>query len=82
MAGNDCNSCDDALDALYWFIDGELTDERRVAIQRHLDDCAGCFDAFDFEVELRMVVSLRCRDRVPESLRQRIAWALDQAAGR
>ena len=71
--------CTEALHELYTFLDGELTVERRQTISRHLDDCHGCLEVFDFEAELRMVVSHKCKDEVPESLRQRIADALRHA---
>lgn len=69
--------CQETLRELYGFIDGELTDEGRHHIKGHLDDCSPCLAAFDFEAELRMVVRNRCVDRVPDSLRQRIADAID-----
>ncbi len=68
--------CEEALQNLYSYIDGELTDDRRGLIKRHLDDCNPCFEAFDFEAELRIVISHRCREEVPDSLRQRIAEQL------
>jgi len=71
--GEDCR---EAVELLYHYIDGELTEERRVLISAHLDDCPPCMQAFDFEAELRVVVSQRCRDRVPESLQQRIAQTI------
>lgn len=70
------NECAEALRQLYRYIDGELTEELRVTIRRHLDDCPPCVEFYDFEAELRQVISLRCRDEVPDSLRQRIAEAL------
>ena len=70
-------NCDDALHELYGFIDGELTVEKRQAIQQHLDDCPPCYEAFDFEAELRIVIARKCTERVPDSLKQRIADALD-----
>jgi len=69
--------CDDAIHELYTFLDGELTESRRVEIGRHLDDCPPCFNQFDFEAELRQIIASKCRDTVPESLRQRIAEVLD-----
>ena len=54
--------CEDALHELYHFLDGELTDDRRALISTHLDDCSSCLGVFDFEAELRHVVSQRCRD--------------------
>lgn len=72
--------CQEALDRLYFFLDGELTEERRSAIQYHLDGCSPCLEAFDFEAELKMVVGQRCREAVPEHLRQRVAEALAEAS--
>ena len=64
--------CDDAVHLLYHYLDGELTDERRSLIRRHLDDCPPCFEAFDFEAELRLVIAQRCREQVPTHLVQRV----------
>jgi mycothiol system anti-sigma-R factor len=68
--------CAESLKELYTFLDGELTVERRVHIQAHLEGCQDCYEAFDFEAELRMVVSTRCREEVPDQLRARVADAL------
>ena len=75
------DNCDDALHELYGYIDGELTPERRSNIQRHLDECPPCYEAFDFEAELRIVIARKCTEAVPESLKQRIADALEQETG-
>ena len=74
-------NCDDALHELYGYLDGELTPERRTNIQRHLDDCPPCYEAFDFEAELRIVIARKCTEKVPESLKQRIADALADETG-
>lgn len=71
--------CAESLQELYTFLDGELTIERRQHIRAHLEGCQNCYEAFDFEAELRMVVSTRCREEVPESLRDRVARAIEQA---
>jgi len=68
--------CNETLYRLYTYLDGELTEERRDEIKRHLDECPPCFEAFDFEVELRTVIAHRCKDHVPDSLRQRVHDAL------
>jgi mycothiol system anti-sigma-R factor len=73
---HDDGDCGDVLAELYTFVDGELTVERRAIIKAHLDECLPCFEAFDFEAELRIVVSQRCREKVPDELRARIARAL------
>jgi len=70
--------CDDAVHELYHYLDGELTDERRTQIAQHLDWCAPCGSAAHFEAELRRVIADRCHDRVPDSLIERIASAIDE----
>ena len=66
-------NCREALHRVYDFLDGEITPERRDQISRHLDKCAPCLKAFGFETEIRRLVADRCRDKVPEELRNRIA---------
>ncbi|MGH9297768.1 MAG: mycothiol system anti-sigma-R factor [Acidimicrobiales bacterium] len=68
--------CREALHRIYHFLDGELTSERRSEIEGHLNGCSPCLEMFGFESELRKVVAGKCRDTVPEELRQRIASAI------
>ncbi len=68
--------CTEAVEVLYHYLDGQLTEERRVLISRHLDECPPCLDAFGFEAELRTVIAHKCRERVPDHLRVRVAAAI------
>jgi len=68
--------CGDALHRLYEYIDGELTVERRVLISEHLERCPPCQDLGDFEVELRQVIAMRCKETVPDHLKAKVAAAL------
>jgi len=82
-AGRVLEPCQDAIATLYSYLDGELTPEKRVQIQHHLEDCGPCLKAFDFENELKALIARKCRDEVPESLRRRVAEALTaEASGR
>jgi len=74
-ADEDAN-CEEALADLYTFLDGELTDEKRIVIQHHLDDCSPCLEVYDFEAELRLVIKKRCVDEVPDRLRKLVAERL------
>jgi mycothiol system anti-sigma-R factor len=74
--GNPGADCEETIERLYHYLDGELTDERRSQIQRHLDDCSPCLEAYGFESELRHVIAHRCRDHVPEHLLSRVRDAL------
>jgi mycothiol system anti-sigma-R factor len=71
--GGDCSAM---LHRLYHYLDGELTIERRHVIETHLDRCPSCFSAFDFEAELRIVITERVRARVPAELVDRIRRSL------
>lgn len=68
--------CKTAVEELYVFLDGELTDEKRASITSHLDACAPCLDAFEFHSELKTVVSQKCRTELPSGLKERVFEAL------
>ena len=72
--------CSAMIARLDYFLDGELTDLRRVKIQAHLDGCPTCYSAFDFEAELRIVVRSRAYTEVPVDLASRIRLALGRSA--
>jgi len=67
---------DETIERLYSYLDGELTEQRRLEITRHLDLCGPCVGAYGFEAELRKVIASRCKERVPEALIERVAKAL------
>ena len=74
--------CEEAVRQLYVYLDGELTQERRREIAVHLDACGPCAGAVGFEAELRTIISSRCKDRVPDSLIQRMAAAIAEQQAR
>ena len=74
---SDHGDCSDALLELYEYLDGELTPGRREVIAQHLTACGECFEAFDFQAELKAVIAHKCRDEVPESLKARVAGLLE-----
>ncbi|HEY3141918.1 MAG TPA: mycothiol system anti-sigma-R factor [Acidimicrobiales bacterium] len=70
------SDCQNSLHALYEFLDGELTEDRRAAIQHHLDTCQPCAEPYDFEAELRLIIRHKCQEKVPESLVAKVREAL------
>lgn len=66
------HNCDDALEKMYMYIDGELTVESADAIKVHLDDCPPCWDAFHFEERLKIVVRTRLQEEVPSEVMMRL----------
>jgi anti-sigma factor (TIGR02949 family) len=73
----DCNA---ALERLHEFLDGELTTERKEMISAHLESCGHCLEVFDFEAEIKIALSSRCQDVVPDGLLNRISAAIDQTS--
>ena len=74
--------CDETIERLYTYLDGELTEQRRIEITRHLDLCGPCVGAYGFESELRKVIASRCKDHVPEDLITRVAAAIEEEHAR
>lgn len=82
MADNDDElDCQAVIRDLYTFLDGEMPDTLTADFTRHLYGCVDCHEAVAFHAELKIVISSKCRDKVPDSLRQRIAAALGLPPG-
>jgi mycothiol system anti-sigma-R factor len=65
--------CNETLQELEPFLDGELTLEVQAAIRHHLDGCLDCLQAFDFHAELKLVIAEKCREQeLPAGLLSRI----------
>ena len=76
--GTDDSNCNEAIHTLYEFLDGECTPQRQAEIRQHLEACLPCFAAYDFEAELRQMISRKCQDQAPVALQQRITDSLRQ----
>ncbi len=78
MADTEANDvdCNAVVQELYTFLDGELTDRRRVQIERHFTGCVDCHEVVEFHASLKMTIAAKCQDPVPDALRQRILDAL------
>ena len=70
--------CEETLAELYPYLDGELTEEVRVKIAVHLDECPPCGEIAVFEAELKRVIASRCVERVPDELRAKILKACSE----
>ncbi len=68
-----CGSkCEEALERLEAFLDGELPDSDVREIATHLTACYPCTDRATFEEQLRSIVRRDCVDDAPASLVERI----------
>lgn len=68
--------CSAVVEELFTFLDGELTETRRFQITTHMTGCVDCHEVVEFHAELKMAISQKCREDVPDELRLRIATAL------
>jgi mycothiol system anti-sigma-R factor len=69
--------CNETLDELHRFLDRELDDATRTAVEAHLSGCGDCLSAFDFHAELRMVIAMKCQgDVLPPGLIMRLQACL------
>lgn len=70
--------CEEALGKIHEYIDGEMPDADLRAMKEHLQRCSPCEDAKDFEAALQTVISSRCAEKIPESLKSKL---LDMVSG-
>lgn len=72
--------CYELLKHVWDLLDGQLTDDRRVTLERHLDECEQCrrYTAFQ-ESFLAAMSSLGARPNAPAALRERVQRTLAEA---
>lgn len=61
---------------MYAFLDGEMEPGQHSALQHHLEQCSPCLEAFEFEAELKTVISHRCKEDVPQEMVMKVTQAL------
>lgn len=76
MDDDDGVDCRAVASELYTFLDGELTEHRRLQISSHMHGCSDCHEVVEFHAELKMAISSKCRDDVPDTLLLRITSVL------
>jgi anti-sigma factor (TIGR02949 family) len=65
--------CEETLNELEPFLDGEMSPEHLDHVRQHLEGCMDCYQAFDFYVELKAVIRERCREQeLPPGLADRV----------
>ena len=72
------HECDEAISELYRYLDGELDAATLASIESHLQQCSPCLEAYDFEQELRRMISAKSAEEMPGDLRKRIVDVLDR----
>ena len=71
--------CEDVLDEVWEFLDGEIEESRYVEIQSHVEECAGCGPRYEFQRALLTIIQIRCtQGPLPESVRRRLFRLLEE----
>ena len=69
----DMIDCDEVLERLYEFLDGELTPDREHEVRHHLEKCGPCLQVREFEEAYVRFLEARARaECAPDHLRKRI----------
>jgi mycothiol system anti-sigma-R factor len=74
------HECAEAVAQLYPYLDGELDSEMIATVEAHLRHCTPCLEAFDFETELRHVITAHCAEQMPEGTHDKLMAMLDAVA--
>jgi len=64
--------CEQALKQLFQYIDHELDDTRRAAMEDHLHTCHSCFSRVEFEQRLKAKLGELKKDEADPVVRERI----------
>lgn len=70
--------CDQVMDRLWDYLDGELDNETSERIHEHLEVCSRCFPQYDFRRAFKELIQRSGEGPVPPGLRRRIFEALLQ----
>ena len=64
--------CEQALKQIFEFIDHELVEGEREAMQHHLHTCKSCFSRFEFERRLKQKLGDLCENEVSSDASDRM----------
>lgn len=77
-------SCQEALERLYEYLDGELTPESAEEVQRHIEVCDACYPEVKFTTRFRDALHRAAQGQpvCPDSLRRKVGRLLETEADR
>lgn len=73
-------SCQEALERLYEYLDGELTSESAAQVRRHVEICDACYPEVKFTTEFRDALHRAARGQPvsPDGLRRKVGELLEK----
>jgi len=70
-------NCEECLQLMWQYIDGELEGQASDELLRHLEECRQCLSHAEFERQLKAMVRRSCGcDQAPPALRERLSRLL------
>lgn len=70
--------CEEVVQHLLSFLDGEVEESRRSVFEQHLEECRSCCSRAEFELALRQRVRGVAAQQPSLSLKQRLSQLIDQ----
>jgi mycothiol system anti-sigma-R factor len=71
-------TCAEAVRQLWEYLDGELPEQDRAAIEEHLGFCRRCCGEVEFAHELRGFLARGAAEEIPTDVRARLIATLDE----
>ena len=65
-------NCEEVLEHLFAYLDGELDAQRQALIAEHLHACRGCFSRAEFERRLKARLTEAGEEKAPDTLVRRV----------
>lgn len=69
--------CSDVVEAVYLYLDGELSSDVIKDIKQHLDECSPCLREYGIEQEVKALIARSCCETAPEALRASVVQRLE-----
>jgi len=70
--------CLQAIEQLYAYLDGELSDDERIKFEHHMQHCCSCFSRKELETKLSKQLQESAEGEIPDSLQQRLNDLIDK----
>jgi mycothiol system anti-sigma-R factor len=70
-------TCAEAVKQLWEYLDGELSEQDRAAIEEHLSFCRRCCGEVEFAQELHGFLAREAAAEIPDEVRARLIATLD-----
>jgi mycothiol system anti-sigma-R factor len=71
-------SCAEAVERLWAYLDGALTQDDKAALEEHLGFCRVCCGEVEFARELRGFLARSASEELPDDVRARLIASLDE----